>query len=81
MILEDCMPQELEKIKDPFWINPAAVSLSVNLWERDGLFAPKEPPRDFSEIDRQIRSLYTFHKDGDSERPHSTRKLFTGLSP
>jgi flavin-dependent dehydrogenase len=61
MILEDCMPEQLEKIGTPFWINPAAVSLSVDHWERDGLFAPKEPPRDFSEIDRQIRSLYTFH--------------------
>jgi len=66
MILEDCMPEELEKMKPPFWINPAAVSLSVDLWEKDGLFAPKEPPRDFSAIDRQIRSLYTFHK---SDRP------------
>jgi flavin-dependent dehydrogenase len=61
IILEDCMPEELEKIKTPFWINPSAVSLSVDLWERDGLFALKEPPRDFSDIDRQIRSLYTFH--------------------
>jgi flavin-dependent dehydrogenase len=61
IILEDCMPEELDKIKAPFWINPPAVSLSVEHWERDGLFVPKEPPRDFSDIDRQIRSLYTFH--------------------
>jgi flavin-dependent dehydrogenase len=61
IILEDCMPEELEKIKTPFWINPAAVGLSVGLWERDGLFEPKEQPRDFSDIDRQIRSLFTFH--------------------
>jgi flavin-dependent dehydrogenase len=61
IILEDCMPEELKKIKAPFWINPAAVSLSVDLWERDGLFTPKEPRRDFSDIDRQIRSLFTFH--------------------
>ena len=73
MILEDCMPEELEKMKTPFWINPAAVSLSVDLWEKDGLFAPQGPPRDYSEIERQIRSLYTFHK---SDPP-----LFTGLSP
>jgi flavin-dependent dehydrogenase len=61
IILEDCMPEELIKMRSPFWINPSAVSLSVNHWERDGLFAPKEPPRDFSDINRQIRSLYTFH--------------------
>jgi len=61
MILEDCMPEKLEKIKTPFWINPAVVSLSVDRWEKDGLFEPKAPPRDYSEINRQIRSLYTFH--------------------
>jgi flavin-dependent dehydrogenase len=61
IVLEDCLPEELQKIKSPFWINPSAVSLSVDLWERDGLFAPKEPPRDFSDINRQIRSLYVFH--------------------
>ena len=67
MILEDCMPEQLEKMKAPFWINPIAVSLSVDHWERDGLFAPKEPPRDFSAINRQIRSLYTFHKSVSRE--------------
>jgi flavin-dependent dehydrogenase len=61
IILEDCMPEELDKIKAPFWIHPPAVSLSVDHWERDGLFVPKDPPRDFSDINRQIRSLYTFH--------------------
>jgi hypothetical protein len=60
IILEDCMPEELEKIKTPFWINPYAVSLSMDLWEKDGLFAPKDPIRDFSDMNRQIRSLYTF---------------------
>jgi hypothetical protein len=60
IILEDCMPEELEKIKTPFWINPHAVSLSMDLWEKDGLFAPKDPFRDFSDMNRQIRSLYTF---------------------
>ncbi len=69
MILEDCMPEQLEKMKTPFWINPIAVSLSVNLWEREGLFAPKEPPRDYSDINRQIRSLFTFQTN---ERPDKT---------
>ncbi|HXB34445.1 MAG TPA: NAD(P)/FAD-dependent oxidoreductase [Puia sp.] len=67
MILEDCMPEQLEKMKSPFWINPIAVSLSVDHWERDGLFAPKDPPRDYSDINRQIRSLYTFHKNVSRE--------------
>lgn len=65
LILEDCMPGELEKIATPFWINPYAVSLSVELWNKDGLFAPKDPVRDFSEMDRQIRSLYNFQNGKD----------------
>src|SRR5579872_286338 len=69
IILEDCMPDELEKIKTPFWINPHAVSLSVDLWEKDGLFAPKDPIRDFSEMNRQIRSLYTFHNNKNLPTP------------
>ncbi|HEV2353092.1 MAG TPA: hypothetical protein VGR89_02520, partial [Puia sp.] len=60
LILEDCMPEELEKRPAPFWINPYAVSLSVDLWEKDGLFDPKVPFRDISDMDRQIRSLYNF---------------------
>jgi hypothetical protein len=69
MILEDCMPEELKKIETPFWINPIAVSLSADLWERDGLFAAKGPPRDFSDIDRQIRSLYTFYNKDNATAP------------
>jgi hypothetical protein len=73
IILEDCMPEELAKIKTPFWINPAAVSLSVDNWEKDGLFVPKEPLRDFSDINRQIRSLYTFHnKENEPSLPTGT---------
>jgi hypothetical protein len=60
LILEDCMPEELEKMATPFWINPYAVSLSRELWEKDRLFAPKDPVRDYSAMDRQIRALYTF---------------------
>jgi flavin-dependent dehydrogenase len=63
IILEDCMPDELEKIKTPFWINAHAVSLSKDLWEKDGLFAPNDPIRDFSDMNQQIRCLYTFHSE------------------
>ena len=69
LILEDCMPDELEKIKTPFWINPHAVSLTPALWEKDGLFAPMEPIRDTSDMDRQIRSLYTFRNKDEFTIP------------
>lgn len=63
LILEDCMPEQLEKFATPFWINPYAVSLSIDLWEKEGLFTPKDPVRDFSDMNRQIRSLYTFQHE------------------
>jgi len=74
MILEDCMPEELEKIATPFWINPYAVSLSRDLWEKDGLFANQDPIRDFSDMNRQIRSLYTFQ---NGKNPTSALTLKT----
>jgi hypothetical protein len=77
IILEDCMPEELEKIATPFWINPGAVSLSVDLWEKDGLFAPKDPPRDYSDINRQIRSLYTFHDRKDAAEKNTNEESFS----
>jgi flavin-dependent dehydrogenase len=61
LILDDCMPDEMQRIPTPRWVNASAVSLSVNYWEKDGLFIPRTPPRDLSAMDRQIRSLFTFH--------------------
>jgi flavin-dependent dehydrogenase len=69
LILEDCMPEALPKIKTPFWVNPISVSLSPELWEKDGLFAPIGPPRDFSDIEKQIRSLYTFQNNKKATEP------------
>jgi flavin-dependent dehydrogenase len=80
IILEDCMPEELDKIKAPFWISPPAVSLSVDHWEKDGLFAPKDPIRDFSDMDRQIRSLYTFQNRKDLATPLKLSKSDEVLS-
>jgi flavin-dependent dehydrogenase len=60
MILEDCMPGELERMPKPYWINVWAVSLKPERWIKDGLFTPKTAPRNLSEVDVQIRNLYTF---------------------
>jgi flavin-dependent dehydrogenase len=75
LILEDCMPEALEKMPAPFWINPYAVSLSRELWEKEGLFAPKDPIRDYSEMDRQIRSLYTFQHSDDTTTPTTLKTV------
>ena len=75
IILEDCMPEEIARFKDPLWINTLAVSLSVNDWEKDGLFCPTTAPRDFADMNRQIRSLFTFH-DRKSETGGEVLKSF-----
>jgi len=60
MILEDCMPEVLRNIPDPYWINVWAVSLKPERWQKDGLFTPRTERRDLSEVETQIRKLYTF---------------------
>jgi flavin-dependent dehydrogenase len=60
MILEDCMPERLKDMPDPYWINVWAVSLKPERWSRDGLFKPRTECRDLSEVENQIRGLYTF---------------------
>jgi flavin-dependent dehydrogenase len=70
IILEDCMPEEMQRIKAPFWINTVAVGLNPDDWERDGLFSPTTLPRDYVDMDRQIRSLFTFH-----DRKHETPEV------
>lgn len=58
IIVEDCMPEQLGRIQDTHWINAWAISLNPELWEKDGLFAPKSEPRDLKSMYSQVRSLY-----------------------
>jgi flavin-dependent dehydrogenase len=60
LIIEDCMPEMLHRLPDPYWINIKSVSLSPDKWENGGLFKPKTTQRDIDVVDRQIRLLYTF---------------------
>ncbi len=70
LIIEDCMPEELDRVRSHGWVNAAAVSLAVGDWENDGLFTPITPARDFSEVDSQIRGLFTFHGREDKTSIH-----------
>lgn len=62
LMLEDSMPEQLERLPEPLWINAWAMSLEPDRWEQDGLFAPKTEPRDLSDMLAQFRSLYTLRK-------------------
>jgi flavin-dependent dehydrogenase len=60
LVIEDTMPENLALFSHPVWINPEAVSLHPDKWEKDGLFKPKNEPRDLQDVKDQVRSLYTF---------------------
>jgi hypothetical protein len=60
MILEDCMPEQMDEMPRPYWINVWAVSLLPDHWVQDGLFLPKTRARDLTTIEKQVRSLYAF---------------------
>lgn len=60
MILEDCMPEALSSMPEPYWINAWAVSLKPERWQKDGLFMPSTERRDLFEVETEIRKLYTF---------------------
>ncbi|MEM7530548.1 MAG: tryptophan 7-halogenase [Chloroflexota bacterium] len=58
--VRDVMPEEESKFPTPLWINPQAISLNPARWAQDGLFQTKSTPRDLSEMQTQIESLYIF---------------------
>lgn len=60
LALRDVMPEMVERLPDPLWLNPQGISLDPARWERDGLFRPTTPPRDLSEVRQQLEALYTF---------------------
>jgi flavin-dependent dehydrogenase len=68
MVVEDCLPESVQYLPDPYWINVWAISLSPERWENDGLFKPVTGRRDLSEVELQIRKLYTFKNEYKKEQ-------------
>lgn len=64
--VEDVLPEYLERVQSVPWLNAWRVSLDPEKWEADGLFQPRTPSRDWSDIRQQIRSLYRIEQP-DSE--------------
>ncbi|HVU95546.1 MAG TPA: tryptophan 7-halogenase [Puia sp.] len=71
MILEDCMPETLSLLPDPYWINVWGVSLDPGRWAEDRLFSPRTEVRGLKEVDDQLRELYRFDTQTgkDQEQP------------
>jgi flavin-dependent dehydrogenase len=58
LAVEDVLPGELGNLPSPLWINPAKVSLDPTVWGDSGLFQPMSVPRDYSQLEGEIRSLF-----------------------
>jgi flavin-dependent dehydrogenase len=56
--VEDCFPDELDRIKEAGWLNAWRIGLEPEKWDANGLFEPKSPPRDLENMYTQIRSLF-----------------------
>ena len=68
LAVEDTMPEELERFEGRRWINTCAIGLDKGKWEDEGLFRPQSHPRDVTELDAEIRSIYTFVGSGTTRR-------------
>ena len=59
MAVEDLMPEEMARFEDVRSVNIRAISLRPEDWEKDGLFRVDGQRPDYSEIEREIRDLFT----------------------
>ncbi len=46
--LQDVHPEVLVDCPEPFWVDPASITLDRSQWKRKGLFTSDSEPRDFS---------------------------------
>jgi hypothetical protein len=53
------LPETLARFGTNRWVNAEAIGLDPDRWERDGLFAPKTPARDYSALEAEIGGLLT----------------------
>lgn len=59
LAVRDLMPEQMARLEAAGWINTEAIGLDPDRWERDGLFAPKTAPRDFTRHREEIAGLFT----------------------
>lgn len=59
MAVRDALPDAWPRLASHRWINTEAISLDPEAWERDGLFAPRTTPRDFTAHEAEITRLFS----------------------
>ena len=59
LAVRDVLPETLARFGTNRWVNAEAIGLDPDRWERDGLFAPKTPARDYSALEAEIGGLLT----------------------
>lgn len=59
LAVRDVLPEAVDRFASQRWINTEAISLDPERWQREGLFAPKTAPRDYSALEDEIGRLLT----------------------
>jgi flavin-dependent dehydrogenase len=58
MAVRDVLPESASRFVTRPWINIEGISLEPERWVREGLFAPKTKPRDYSALTSEIHTLF-----------------------
>ncbi len=58
LALEDTMPEKLDLLPQPIWLNVWAIGLDPNKWEEEGLFEPKTKPQDLQPMIKELHSKF-----------------------
>jgi flavin-dependent dehydrogenase len=58
MAVRDVLPESAARFVTRPWINIEGISLEPERWVREGLFAPKTKPRDYSALTSEIHTLF-----------------------
>jgi flavin-dependent dehydrogenase len=58
MAVRDVLPESASRFVTRPWINIEGISLEPERWVREGLFAPKTKPRDYSALMSEIHTLF-----------------------
>lgn len=76
LAVEDVMPDKAALFTDISRVNPQALSLLPEQWEKDGLLLPEAPEDAREDILGQVRALYTFRRQQEKEKTVSAEFNF-----
>jgi flavin-dependent dehydrogenase len=69
LAMEDCCPEAMEQLPNPYWINVWAISANADDWHANGLFSPGTKQRNLEDVFNQIRPLFEFTRSAQRLKP------------